>query len=68
MYHIVNSVIKACIQGINLPILIVMNFPTLLEYTNNEESLDATFEMMKYGAPVDIAPRNLGGDGGLYVD
>ena len=59
---------KAWIQGIYLPILFVMNCVTLLDDTDEIESLDLPFDTMKHGETVDMTPRNLGGDGGLYVD
>ena len=49
-------------------VLLVMNYSTLLDDPNETESLAVPFEMMKHGAKVDMKPRNLNGDRGLYVD
>ena len=68
LYPIFNAVTKAWIQGRYIPILIVMNYSALLDYLDETESLAVPFEMMKHGATVGMKPRNLGGDGGLYVD
>ena len=59
---------KAWVQGRDLPILLVMNYSRFLFYPNKKEYLSVTFEMIKHGEPVAMAPRNLGGDEGLYVD
>ena len=55
-------------QGINLLILLVMNYTTLLDDPNDTESLSVTFEITKHREIIDIIPRNLGSDGYLYVD
>ena len=68
MYPVVNSVTKAWIQGIDLPVLIVMNYATLLDDSNETEFLSVPFDMIKNGATVDMKLKKLGGDGGLYVD
>ena len=46
----------------------MMNYVTLLDDPDETKSLDVHFDMMKHGAIVDMTHRNLGGDGGLYVD
>ena len=48
-------------------VLFVMNYANLLHDTDETEFLAVHFEMMKHGISVDMTPRNLGGDGGLYV-
>ena len=68
VYPVVNDVMKAWIQGRDLPVLLVMNYATLLDDPNEIESLAFPFQMMEHGATVDMKPRNLDGDGGLYVD
>ena len=45
-----------------------MNHDNLLDDTTETESIAVPFDMMKNGATVDMTPRNLGGDGGLYFD
>ena len=45
-----------------------MNYYTLLDVPNEKQTLDVHFEMMKNSTTVDMTPRNLGGDGDLYVD
>ena len=51
-----------------MPVLLVINYATLLDDTDKTESLDLPFEMIKHRATVDMTHRNLGGDRGLYVD
>ena len=68
VYPIVDAVTKAWIQGRYLPVLLVINYSTLFNDTYETEYLDIPFEMMKHGATFDMTPRNLGVDGGLYVD
>ena len=68
VYPIVNSVDKAWIQGRDLPVLLVMNYATLLDDPDETESLAVPFQTTKHGATVDMTTRNLGGDRGLQVD
>ena len=68
MYLIVNAVTKAWIQGRYLTVLFVLNYSTLLENKNETESLAGPFDTKKHGETIDMTPRNLGGDEGLYVD
>ena len=68
VYPIVDAVTKAWIQGRYLPVLLVINYSTLLNDTYETEYLDIPFEMMKHGATFDMTPRNLVVDGGLYGD
>ena len=65
MYTNVNTVTKVWIKERFLPVLIVMNCATLLDYTDKKESLADPFEINKYEATVNITTRNRGGDGGL---
>ena len=62
-----NTVNKAWIQGRDLPVLIVMNHDTFLDDPDETEYLAVPSEMNKYGATVYLAPRNLGGDGRLFM-
>ena len=68
LYPIVNDVEKSWIQVRDLPILLVMNYAILLDDTDETEPLYLPFEMTKHGATVDMTTKNLGGDGGLYVN
>ena len=68
MYPILDAVTKAWIQGRVLTVLHMMNYVTLLDDPDETKSFDVHFDMMKHGATVDMTHRNLGGDGGLYVD
>ena len=68
VYPIVNTVTKVWIQGRDLPVLLVMNYATFLDDTDEAESWSVPFEMMKHGGKADMIPSNLGGDGGLYFD
>ena len=44
------------------------NYSTLFNDTYETKSFYFPFEMIKHGGTVDMAPRSLGGDGGLYFD
>ena len=68
LYPIFNDVTKLSVQGRDLPILRVMNYFTMLDYSNETESSDTPFDMMKHGETVDMITKNMGGDGGLYVE
>ena len=68
VYPIVNSMDKAWIQGRDLPVLLVMNYATLLDDPDETESLAVPFQTTKHGATVDMTTRNLGGDEGFYID
>ena len=46
----------------------VKNTATLLDDTDEIESVALLVGIMKHGATVDMTPRYLGGDGVLYVD
>ena len=67
VYPIVHVLTKAWIKGRYLPVLIVINYATLLGDSDETESLAVSFDIIKYGSAVDMKPINLGGDGGLYV-
>ena len=45
-----------------------MNYATFLDDPDETEYLSFPFEIVKHGETVDMTPRNLCGDGGLYVD
>ena len=45
-----------------------MSYSAFLDDPDKKLYLAFTFEMIKHGVTVAMAPRNLGGDGGLYVD
>ena len=51
-----------------MPVLLVMNYSALLDDPDEIESLAVYFEMMKHGTTVDMTPRNLSVDRGLYID
>ena len=68
LHPIVNAATKVWIQRRDLPILLVMNYATLLDDPDETESLAVSFKKIKHGSTVDTTPRNLGSDGGLCVD
>ena len=65
MYPIVNAVTKAWIQGKYLTVLLMMDYSTLLDDTDEKQSLAVTFEMMKNGEAFNMTASNMGGDEGL---
>ena len=46
----------------------MINYDTFSGDTNDTYYLAVPFEMIKHGWKVDMTPRNLGDDGGLYFD
>ena len=59
---------EAWIQGRYMTVLRVNNYTKFLDHPYEIESLAFPLGMMKHGTIVYTTPRNLGGDGGLYVD
>ena len=49
VYPIVYAVTKVCIQWRDLPVLLVMNYATFFDDTDETESLFLTFEIIKHG-------------------
>ena len=68
MYPIVYAVTKVWIQGIYLPVLLMINYATLLDDPDETEYSYVTFDMMKHGAKFGMTTRNLVRDGVLYVN
>ena len=68
MCNIVNAITKAKIQGMEESILLVMNYVTLVEDINKNESLCQPFNLMAHGIDVDMIPRSYGGKQGLTIE
>ena len=67
MYPVDHVLSKAWIKGRYQSVLIVINYATMLDDSDETESLAVSFDIMKYGSAVDMKPSNLCGYGGLYV-
>ena len=65
---IVNGVTKAYIKGWEEPILILLNYATLITDPKETESLVVPFEMMRHGISMDLTPSTLGGTGHICYD
>ena len=64
---IVNGITKATIKGRTDPVLLGINYATLIEDENENESLCQPFDVMKHGVKVDLVPKHLGGTGGMII-
>eukprot|EP00957_Ditylum_brightwellii_P171080 13023955-Ditylum_brightwellii.AAC.1 len=65
---IVNAAKKAWINERDEPVILILNHATLIEDPNEKESLMVPFELMRHGVKMDLTPRNLGGEGAMFVD
>jgi len=66
--QIVNAVTKASITGRDKPVLLLVNYATLLNDKEERESLCVPFQAMKHGVNFDLTPTTFGGKGGMTVD
>ena len=62
---IVNAITKAYIAGKPDPVILVVNYATLVDDDDEKESLLVPFEMMAHGLTVDMRPRKYGGTCGM---
>ena len=65
---VVNAITKARIPGREEPVLIGMNYATLILDENKLKSLCVPFEMMRHGIKIDLTPTTLGGTGKMQID
>lgn len=65
---IVNGITKAKINNRDQPVLLIMNYATLIDDTNEMESLCVPFAMIRHGVKIDLTPTMFGGTGGIDVD
>eukprot|EP00957_Ditylum_brightwellii_P159630 12151368-Ditylum_brightwellii.AAC.1 len=65
---VVNATTKAWIPGRKKPILMVVNYATLNDDDDRNESLIIPFEMMRHGISIDLIPKQFGGEGGMMVE
>jgi hypothetical protein len=66
--EIVNAVTKATILGRDHPVLLLMNYATMLNNDQERESLCVPFQSMKHGILFGLIPTSFGGKGGMKVD
>ena len=66
--NIVNAATKAWIPGRDVPVIFVVNYATLNEDPDEKESLIVPFEVMRHGHVVDLTPKDLDGEGAMWVD
>ena len=64
---IVNGITKASLPD-GRDVLLIMNNGTLIEDSNEKESLAVPFDMMRHGVLVDIVPKTHGGSQGITVE
>eukprot|EP00957_Ditylum_brightwellii_P139959 10664765-Ditylum_brightwellii.AAC.2 len=67
-YDVVNIITKAWIPGRKEPILLAVNYATLNDDGDENESLIVPFEMMRHGISIDLIPKQFGGEGGMMVE
>ena len=65
---IVNAVTKAHIKGRDEPVLLAINYATLIDDDEEKESLVVPFCMMAHGIQVDMVPEKYGGQSGMTVE
>ena len=65
---IVNAVTKAHIKGMEQPVLLSVNYATMIDDKEETESLIVPFCMMAHGITVDLVPEKYGGKSGMIVD
>jgi hypothetical protein len=65
---VVNAVTTATITGRMDPVILEVNYATLIQDQNKFESLVVPFEMMKHGGKVDVIPTKYGGTGGIRIE
>ena len=65
---IVNAVTKAHIKGMEQPVLLSVNYATMIDDKEETESLIVPFCMMAHGITVDLVPEKYGGKSGMMVE
>ncbi len=65
---IVNGATKATIQGRAEPVIFVVNYASLLEDPNEEESLLCPYQSMAHGVKYDLTPKMYGGTGCISLN
>ena len=65
---IVNAVTKVEIPGKDLPVLFTINYATLVEDPEENESLCVPFDLMRHHIKVDLTPAILGGEGAIKIE
>jgi hypothetical protein len=67
-YPIVHCAVKAHIQNYDTPVVFLLNYVTLLDDANENESLLKPFACMRHGVSMDLTPVKHGGEGGMNVE
>ena len=65
---IVNAVTKAHVKGLEQPVLLSVNYATLIDDKDETESLIVPFCMMTHGINIDMVPEKYGGKSGMTVN
>ncbi len=65
---IVHCAIKAHVRNIDQPIILILNYVSLLDDNDEHESLLQPFTSMKHGIRMDLTPTLYGGESGMQVD
>ena len=63
-----NAVTKAHIKGRDQPVLLCLNYVTLIYDKEETDSLIVPFCMMAHGITVDMVPEKYGGKSGMKVE
>ena len=64
---VVNALAKATIKGRDTPILLKMNYVTLVDDPDECESLCQPYDLVAHGIKMDLLPPSLGGEGGMLL-
>lgn len=65
---IINAITKVNILGRDTPILLLINYVTLLEDEDKTKLLCILFQAMQHGVEFDLTPTSLGGKGGMRIE
>jgi hypothetical protein len=65
---IVHDATKAYIRGYEHPVILILNYVSLLDDSNERESLLQPFSCMRHGVTMDLTPIQHGGLGGMKID
>lgn len=63
---VVNAITKVTIPGRQVPVLFVVNYASLIEDEDENESLIVPFDMMRHGIVLDLNPPQHGGSCGMH--
>jgi len=67
-YPVANGITKATIPGRDDPILLIINYATVVDDDSEMESLHIPFQSMRHGVKFDMTPPIYGGTGSMSIN